>query len=76
MWNHCWFGAVFGEAWKSLSFESSVVGPSLFCGLGWYQAIQLAVLGNLQWVVFSEPKGGEELNSRGQSISLLPLTLR
>ena len=39
------------------------MGPSLFCGLGLYQAIQLAVLRKLQWVVFSEPKGGEELHS-------------
>lgn len=67
---------LFLERLGRLSFECNVVGRSLFCGLGLYQAIQLAVLRKLQWVVFSEPKGGEELHSWGQSIPLLPLTLR
>lgn len=67
---------LFLERLGRLSFECNVVGRSLFCGLGLHQAIQLAVLRKLQWVVFSEPKGGEELHSWGQSIPLLPLTLR
>ena len=54
---------LFLERLGRLSFECNVVGPSLFCGLGLYQAIQLAVLRKVQWVVFSEPKGGEELHS-------------